>query len=116
MIANPLHQKKYRSQKVANTTSKSIAYALLVIIIGLTTFFSMRMATTGNATDPTMKMMPTMMTGMIVITGIFMPTGLGIYWVTSNIFTLVQNYLVRRRKVNDGKTHISSKDKRRSNK
>ena len=76
----------------------------------------MRMATTGNAADPTMKMMPTMMTGMIVITGIFMPTGLGIYWVTSNIFTLVQNYLVKRSKVKDGKTQISSKDKRRSNK
>ena len=92
------------------------AYALLVIIIGFSTFFSMRMATAGNATDPTMKMMPVMMTGMIVITGIFMPTGLGIYWVTSNIFTLVQNYLVKRSKVKNGKTQVSSKNKRRSNK
>jgi len=98
------------------TTATFYAYALLVIIIGLTTFFSMKMASTGNNADPTMKMMPTMMTGMIVITGIFMPTGLGIYWVTSNIFTLVQNYLVKRSKVKDGKTYISSKDKRRSNK
>ena len=98
------------------TTSTFYAYALLVIIIGFSTFFSMRMATAGNATDPSMKMMPIMMTGMIVITGIFMPTGLGIYWVTSNIFTLVQNYLVRRSKVKDGKTQVSSKNKRRSNK
>ena len=98
------------------TTSTFYAYALLVIIIGFSTFFSMRMATAGNATDPSMKMMPIMMTGMIVITGIFMPTGLGIYWVTSNIFTLVQNYLVKRSKVKDGKTQVSSKNKRRSNK
>ena len=98
------------------TTSTFYAYALLVIIIGLSTFFSMRMSTSGNTTDPTMKMMPVMMTGMIVVTGIFMPTGLGIYWVTSNIFTLVQNYLVKRSKVKDGKTHISSKNKGRSNK
>lgn len=101
---------------VGIATSTFYSYALLIIIIGLTTFFSMRMSTAGNNQDPTMKMMPTMMTGMIVITGIFMPTGLGIYWVTSNIFTLVQNYLVRRSKGKDGKTRISSKNKRRSSK
>ena len=102
---------------VGISTPTFYAYIILVIIIGVTTFFSMRMATTGNATDPTMKMMPTMMTGMIVITSVFMPTGLGIYWVTSNIFTFVQNYIVRKRRVNsNGKTSISSKDKRRSNK
>ena len=98
------------------TTSTFYAYALLVILIGLSTFFSMKMASSGNSADPTMKMMPAMMTGMIVITGIFMPTGLGIYWVTSNVFTLVQNYMVKRSKVKDGKTHISSKNKGRSNK
>ena len=101
---------------VGISTSTFYAYALLIIIIGFSTFFSMRMSTAGNNQDPTMKMMPTMMTGMIVITGIFMPTGLGIYWVTSNIFTLVQNYLVRRSKDKDGKTRISSKNKRRSSK
>ena len=101
---------------VGISTSTFYAYALLIIIIGFSTFFSMRMYTAGNNQDPTMKMMPTMMTGMIVITGIFMPTGLGIYWVTSNIFTLVQNYLVRRSKDKDGKTRISSKNKRRSSK
>ena len=101
---------------VGISTSTFYAYALLIIIIGFSTFFSMRMSTAGNNQDPTMKMMPTMMTGMIVITGIFMPTGLGIYWVTSNIFTLVQNYLVRRSKGKDGKTRISSKNKRRSSK
>ena len=101
---------------VGISTSTFYAYALLIIIIGFSTFFSMRMSTAGNNQDPTMKMMPTMMTGMIVITGIFMPTGLGIYWVTANIFTLVQNYLVRRSKDKDGKTRISSKNKRRSGK
>ena len=98
------------------STTTFYAYASLVIIIGFSTFFSMRMATAGNATDPSMKMMPVMMTGMIVITGIFMPTGLGIYWVTSNMFTLIQNYLVKRSNVKDGKTQVSSQNKRRSNK
>ena len=101
---------------VGITSTTFYAYALLIITIGLTTFFSMRMSMAGNNADPSMKMMPYMMTGMIVITGIFMPTGLGIYWVTSNIFTLVQNYMVKRSKDKDGKTRISSKNKRRSNK
>ena len=98
------------------TTSTFYAYIILVVIIGLSTFFTMRMSMAGNNADPTMKMMPMMMTGMIVITGIFMPTGLGIYWVTSNLFTFGQNYLVKRSSDKNGKTQISSKDKRRSNK
>ena len=32
MIANPLRQKKYKSAKVANATSKSVSYFLLVIL------------------------------------------------------------------------------------
>ena len=37
------------------------------------------------------------------IKGIFMPTGLGIYWVTSNAFTIVQNTLIKRSKKLNGK-------------
>ena len=79
------------------------AYILLMILIAGTTFFSFKMNATGNMEDPTMKMMPTMMSVMIVITALFMPTGLGIYWVTSNLFTVVQNILVKRSKVVHGK-------------
>ena len=61
------------------------------------------MNSTGNMEDPTMKMMPMMMSGMIVVTALFMPTGLGIYWVTSNLFTIVQNILVKRSKEVNGK-------------
>ena len=61
------------------------------------------MNSTGNMQDQSMKMMPLMMTGMITLTGIFMPTGLGIYWVTSNLFTIVQNILIKRSKEVNGK-------------
>jgi len=84
-------------------TATFFAYAILMIIIAGTTFFSFKMNGTGNMEDPTMKMMPTMMSGMIVITAMFMPTGLGIYWVTSNLFTIVQNILVKRSKEVNGK-------------
>ena len=60
----------------------------------------MNNASSAMTDDPTMKMMPTMMTIMIIVTSIFMPSGLGIYWVTSNLFTIVQNYLVKRSKAN----------------
>ena len=77
-------------------------YAILVLLIGLTTHLSFKMNSASSAMtdDPTMKMMPTMMTIMIIVTSIFMPSGLGIYWVTSNLFTIVQNYLVKRSKAN----------------
>ena len=79
------------------------AYLILMIIIAATTFFSFKMNATGNMEDPSMKMMPAMMSVMIVVTGMFMPTGLGIYWVTSNLFTIVQNILVKRSKEANGK-------------
>ena len=84
-------------------TSTFYAYIILILIIAGTTFFSFKLNATGNMEDPTMKMMPTMMTGMILVTGIFMPTGLGIYWVTSNLFTIVQNILIKRSKSLNGK-------------
>ncbi len=88
---------------VGISTATFYAYIILILIIAGTTFFSFKLNSTGNMEDPTMKMMPTMMTGMIVITGTFMPTGLGIYWVTSNLFTIVQNILIKRSKSLNGK-------------
>ena len=81
-------------------TSTFYIYAILVLLIGLTTHLSFKMNGATATDNPTMKMMPTMMTVMIIVTSIFMPTGLGIYWVTSNLFTIVQNKLVKRSKAN----------------
>ena len=88
---------------VGITTATAFAYILLMLIIAGTTFFSFKMNATANMEDPTMKMMPIMMSGMIVVTALFMPSGLGIYWVTSNLFTIVQNILVKRSKEVHGK-------------
>ena len=91
---------------VGIASATAYAYILLIVIIALSTFFSFKMNATGNMEDPTMKMMPTMMTVMIVVTAIFMPTGLGIYWITSNVFTMVQNYFVKRSREVNGKARI----------
>ena len=48
----------------------------------------------GNTLDQNMKMMPIMMSGMIIFMGLCMPSALGIYWITTNLFTVFQNILV----------------------
>ena len=88
---------------VGITSSLFYAYIILMILIAGTTYFSFKMNSAANMEDPSMKMMPYMTTGMIVVTAIFMPTGLGIYWVTSNVFTIIQNILVKRSKEVHGK-------------
>lgn len=85
------------------TTSTFYAYIILMVIIAFTTFYSFKLNSTGNMEEPSMKMMPYMMSGMIIITTVFMPSGLGIYWATSNLFTIVQNILVKRSKEVNGK-------------
>lgn len=84
-------------------TSTFYAYLILMILVALTTFFSFKLNSTGNMEDPAMKMMPMMMSVMLIVTALFLPTGLGIYWVTSNLFTIVQNILVKRSKEVNGK-------------
>ena len=88
---------------VGISSTTFFAYLILMLIIAGTTFFAFKMNATGNMEDPTMKMMPVMMSGMIVVTALFMPSGLGIYWVTSNLFTIGQNFLVKRSKEANGK-------------
>ena len=85
------------------TSSTFIAYIILMLLIAATTFYSFKMNLTGNTTDPSMKMMPIMMSGIIIITALFMPSALGIYWVTSNLLTIIQNIVVKRSKEVHGK-------------
>lgn len=78
-------------------------YVIIVLLIAATTFYSFKMNTTAAMQDSSMKMMPIMMTVMIVVMALFMPSALGIYWVTSNLFTIVQNIMVKRSKEVNGK-------------
>lgn len=88
---------------VGVTSSTMIAYIVLMVLIGLTTYFSFKLNSAGNNLDPSMAMMPTMMVVMIIFTALFMPSALGIYWVTTNLFTVFQNLLVKRSKEKYGK-------------
>lgn len=73
-------------------TSTFYAYLILIVLIGVTTIYTFKM--NGTATqDPSMKMMPIMMSVMIIFTALFMPSALGIYWVIQNLFMIIQTSL-----------------------
>lgn len=76
-------------------------YIFLVILVGVTTFFSFRASSNSAGNSDTAKqtqMMMNMFLVMIIVTSVFMTSALCIYWVVSNAFTLGQNYLVKRSK------------------
>ena len=74
-------------------------YVIVIIVVGVTTFFSFKnTASTGNeATQKQTKTMMNVFLVMIVVMSVFMTTALGLYWSVSNLFTMGQNYLVKRR-------------------
>ncbi len=87
----------------------NLLYLLLIIAIAATTYFSFKfstadsMASAGNEVAGTMNKMPLIMTIMIVVMGMFMTSAIGIYWVTTNLFTVVQNILIKRSREMNGK-------------
>lgn len=74
-------------------------YLILIAIVGVTTYFSFNLnKTTTQSTNDPMKNMTTIMTIMIIVMGFFMSSALCIYWVTTNLFTICQNLIVKRSK------------------
>ena len=52
---------------------------------------------TSNEMARQQTMMTNTFTIMIIVMSVFMTTALDIYWMTTNLFTIGQNLLVRRR-------------------
>lgn len=77
-------------------------YILVVLLVAATTYFSFKATTKDQVSinsemQKQQKMMTNMFTIMIVVMSIFMTTALDIYWMTTNLFTIVQNLIVKRR-------------------
>lgn len=72
-------------------------YLILIALVGITTYlsFSLNKTTAQTENDP-MKNMTNIMTGMVLVMGLFMSSALNIYWITTNLFTIVQNLIVKR--------------------
>lgn len=78
-----------------------IYYLIVVILVVLVTYFSMKLNKTASmdaSQESTMKMMTNMMIVMISIASFTISTGITLYWITNSGFTIVQNLLVKRRK------------------
>lgn len=80
-------------------TSGNWWYIILTVLVAVTTYYSLNKASNnaGN-TDAAKqtKMMTNVFTIMIIVMSVFMSSALNIYWIVSNLFTLVQNYYVKR--------------------
>ena len=81
-------------------TEHNYWYILLLIIIIATSFFSFR-KTLKDQSGPNAKQMQYtiyFMMAMIAIASLSLPAALGIYWITSSLFTIFQNIYVERKK------------------
>ncbi len=74
-------------------------YILLLALILLTSYFSFRKTLQDqSAQAKQMKFTIYFMLGIIFIASFTLPTALGLYWITSSLFTIAQNIWVERRK------------------
>ena len=75
-------------------------YIILTILVAVTTYYSLNKASnnapaTGDTAKQT-KMMTNVFTIMIIVMSVFMSSALNIYWIVSNLCTLLQNQIVKR--------------------
>ena len=75
-------------------------YILLIILIIGTTFFSFRktLKDQSGPTADTMKYTIYFMLAMVSVASLTLPAALGIYWISSSLFTILQNIYVERKK------------------
>lgn len=86
-------------------TSGRIYYIIVVILVGLVTYFSFKLNSGASMSEDQakqMKMMTNIMTGVITLSSLTISSAIGLYWITNSGFTIVQNLIVKRRK-NNGK-------------
>ncbi|MFV0249818.1 MAG: YidC/Oxa1 family membrane protein insertase [Bacilli bacterium] len=79
-------------------------YLIFIVLIVAATYFSFKLNSSMSVSkeqEKQMKMMTNIMVIFMTITAFSISSGIAIYWITSNLFTIVQNLLVRRNKKND---------------
>lgn len=79
-------------------TNGNFIYIILSIIVGATTYFSLTLNSASNPDNKQMQTMTKVMFVMILVMSFFMTSALNMYWITTNLFTVVQNLIVKRKK------------------
>ncbi len=76
--------------------SGQIVYILLILVVAVTTYYSFKLNAVAMNSNDQSKTMTRVMVIMITVMGFVMTSALNIYWVTTNLFTIAQNLLVKR--------------------
>lgn len=74
-------------------------YLIFIVLIGAATYFSFKLndnSAVGAEQQKQMKTMQNIMLVMMTITAFSISSGIAIYWITSNLFTIIQNLIVKR--------------------
>ena len=102
-----LYEEKILTMKMGTTpwigiTKGNYIYLVIVLVLAVVTIFSFKFNSQDQAgvQKDQMKTMTYTMSGMIIFMSFMMPAALGIYWIVSSGFTIVQNLLVKRSKKN----------------
>ena len=77
----------------------NIGALALVILMGATTFYSQRQMMASNpsaAQNPQQKIMLYLMPALLLLFAFQMPVGVLLYWVTTNVWTIAQQYVMFR--------------------
>lgn len=81
-------------------TNGNYWYIILPILVFIVTFFSMKLNGTQATADSnpaagSTKMMMNVMIVIITISSFQLSTAIGLYWITSSLFTVIQNLIVK---------------------
>jgi YidC/Oxa1 family membrane protein insertase len=71
----------------------------LIVLMGITTFISQRQTMAANpamADNPQQRQIMTVMPIMLTVFGVGFPIGVLLYWVTTNLWTMAQQYVLLR--------------------
>lgn len=77
----------------------NLIYIILIVLVVLATYFSFKFNSRDMMNESQAEQMKTttnIMVIMMAITTFSISSGIAIYWITSNVFTIVQNLLVKR--------------------
>ena len=69
-------------------------YFILPVLAALGTFVQQKIVMRGQPDNPQMKIMLYMMTIMILVFAVSLPSALSLYWVVGNIFSIVQSIFI----------------------
>lgn len=83
---------------ITGLSNGNFIYLILSVLVGVTTYFSLTLNSASNPDNKQMQTMTKFMFGMILIMSFIMTSALNIYWITTNLFTVVQNLIVKRKK------------------